>query len=202
MLSNSVTMDKENGTHENLKDIFERLKAGEPILMNDPEFPRIHEAVNQAKKLIVELNNAADPNEVRAKLGEITGATIDDSTTVFTPFYTNVGCFIRLGKNVFINHLCSFLDLGGITIEDNVMIGPRVNITSENHPVDISTRKTLIPAKVVVKRNAWIGAGATILPGVTIGENAVVAAGAVVTKDVPDNTIVGGVPAKVIKTIS
>jgi acetyltransferase-like isoleucine patch superfamily enzyme len=197
-------MDKhaqQNHSRQHFRDIFERLRTGEPIPMNDPEFSKVHEAVNHARKLILELNTSTDPNEIRAKLGEITGAIIDDSTTVFTPFYTNLGRFITLGKNVFINHLCSFLDLGGITIEDEVMIGPRVSITSENHPADKSTRKTLIPAKVVIKRNAWIGAGATILPGVIIGENAVVAAGAVVNKDVPPNTIVGGVPAKVIKTI-
>jgi acetyltransferase-like isoleucine patch superfamily enzyme len=192
-------MEKQIAFHQSNKDIFERLQAGEPIPMNDPEFSKIHEAANKARKLIIELNTAADANEVRSKLGEITRAVIDESTTVFTPFYTNLGCFIKLGKNVFINHLCSFLDLGGIIIEDGVMIGPRVSITSENHPADTSTRNTLIPAKVIIKRNAWIGAGATILPGVTIGENAVVAAGAVVTKDVPDNTIVGGVPAKVLK---
>jgi acetyltransferase-like isoleucine patch superfamily enzyme len=201
MLSNAVTMNKLEKEINN-RDIFERLKAGKPIPMDDPEFPKIHEACNNAKKLIVELNNAVDPDQIRAKLGEITGAIIDESTTVFTPFYTNLGRFIKLGKKVFINHLCSFLDLGGITIEDDVMIGPRVSITSENHPVDIATRKTLIPAKVVIKRNAWIGADATILPGVTIGENSVVAAGAVVTKDVPGNTIVGGVPAKIIKELN
>jgi acetyltransferase-like isoleucine patch superfamily enzyme len=194
-------MDQQNHSRQQLRDIFERLEAGESILMDDPEYYKIREAVNHAKQLIVELNTTTDANEIRAKLGEITGTTIDNSTTVFTPFYTNFGRFIRLGKNVFINHLCSFLDLGGITIEDEVMIGPRVNITSENHPADISMRKTLIPAKVVIKKNAWIGAGVTILPGITIGENAVVAAGAVVTKDVPANTVVAGVPAKIIKTI-
>jgi acetyltransferase-like isoleucine patch superfamily enzyme len=194
--------EKESISNQNDKDTFDRLKAGEPVPMNDPEFPKIHEACNQAKKLIVALNASTDASEIRDMLGEIAGAIIDESTTIFTPFYTNFGRFITLGKNIFINHLCSFLDLGGITIEDRVMIGPRVNITSESHPVEVSKRKTLVPAKVVSKRNAWIGAGATILPGVTVGENAVVAAGAVVSKDVTDNTIVGGVPAKFIKTIS
>ena len=113
-----------------------------------------------------------------------------------------MGQHITLGKKVFINHACSFLDLGGITIEDEVMIGLRVNITSENHPVDIASRKTLVPAEVLIKKNAWVGAGATILPGVTVGENAVVAAGAVVNKHVPPNTVVGGVPARVLKTIT
>ncbi|MBT31274.1 MAG: acetyltransferase [Thalassobius sp.] len=183
-------------------DIFTRLKSGEPIPLGDPEYPKIFEIVNQTMKLSVELNNSTDANNVRSKLSEIIGVTIDESTTIFPPFYTNFGRHISLGKNVFINHACSFLDLGCITIEDDVMIGPRVNISSENHPVEVSKRKTLVPGAVVIKRNAWIGAGATILPGVTIGENAVVAAGALVNKDVPANTVVGGVPAKILKEIS
>ena len=91
--------------------------------------------------------------------------------------------------------------MGGIIIEDNVLIGPKVNLVTENHPLDPADRKSLVCQSIVVKYNAWIGAAATILPGVTIGENAVVAAGAVVTSDVPPNTVVGGVPAKVIKTL-
>jgi acetyltransferase-like isoleucine patch superfamily enzyme len=89
----------------------------------------------------------------------------------------------------------------GITLEDDVLIGPKVNLVTENHPLDPVNRRALICKPMVVKRNAWIGAAATILPGVTIGENAVVAAGAVVSQDVPANTVVTGVPAKVIKTI-
>jgi acetyltransferase-like isoleucine patch superfamily enzyme len=89
--------------------------------------------------------------------------------------------------------------LGGINIEDNVLIGPKVNLITENHPTDPTQRKSLILQPIHIKNNAWIGAGATILPGVTIGENSIVAAGAVVNKDVPANTIVGGVPAKIIK---
>ncbi len=134
-------------------------------------------------------------------MSDIIGTEVHASTTVFPPFYTNFGRFIRLGKNVFINHGCSFLDIGGITIEDDVQIGPRVNLTSENHPLDPSDRKTVILQPILIKRNAWIGAGATILPGVTIGENSVVAAGAVVSRDVPPNTVVAGIPAKVVKTI-
>jgi acetyltransferase-like isoleucine patch superfamily enzyme len=141
-------------------------------------------------------------NVVRELLSDIIGKPIDESTTIFAPFHVNFGRFTTLGKNVFINHACSFLDMGGITIEDHVLIGPRVNVVTENHPLDPSDRRSLITQPVVIKRNAWIGAGATILPGVTIGENAVVAAGAVVLKDVPANTLVGGVPAKFIKTIN
>ncbi|WP_421879112.1 DapH/DapD/GlmU-related protein [Marinoscillum sp.] len=182
-------------------DIFERLRSGESIPMDDPDYGAIREVVNRTMKLSQKLNCSEDVDEVRRHLSAITGQQIDKSTVVFIPFHTNVGINIRLGKNVFINHECSFLDIGGITIEDEVMVGPRVNISSENHPTEIATRKTMVPAKVLIKRNAWIGAGATILPGVTIGENSVIAAGAVVTKDVPDNVLVGGVPAKLIKSL-
>ena len=183
------------------KDIFQRLTSGEIIPMSDPDYKHIREAVNKTLKLLKKLNNSSHVDEVRKHLSEIIGKPVDETTTVFPPFYTNIGRNISLGKNVFINHACSFLDLGGINIEDDVMIGPRVNISSENHPVEVSTRKTMVPASVTVQRNAWIGAGATLLPGVTIGRNSVVAAGALVNKSVPPNVVVGGVPAKIIKEI-
>ncbi|SMO65283.1 DapH/DapD/GlmU-related protein [Gracilimonas mengyeensis] len=186
---------------EKKKDIFERLTSGEVIPMDDPDYSNIREAVNQTMGLIRKLNASTDVNEARKWLGEVIGEEVDESTTLFPPFYTNVGKNIRLGKKVFINHACSFLDLGGITIEDEVMIGPRVNITSENHPVEVADRKTMVPGSVVIKRNAWIGGAASILPGITVGENSVVAAGAMVTKDVPANTVVAGVPAKVVKEL-
>ena len=145
--------------------------------------------------------SATDTDQVREQLSDITGTAIDATTTIFPPFHTNFGRFIRLGKNVFINHACSFLDIGGITIEDDVQIGPNVSLVTENHPLDPADRKTLLLKPIVVKRNAWIGAAATILPGVTIGENSVVAAGAVVNKDVPPNTVVAGVPAKIVRQL-
>jgi len=182
-------------------DIFERLRSGEPIRLNDPEYDKINDVVSRTLKLSQQLNSAADINTIRECLSEIIGTDIDNSTTIFSPFYTNFGKFISIGKDVFINHACSFLDMGGITIEDQVLIGPKVNLVTENHPLDPEDRRALITKPIVVKRNAWIGAGATILPGVTIGENSVVAAGAVVSKDVPDNVIVGGIPAKFIKSI-
>ncbi|GAA4454584.1 sugar O-acetyltransferase [Nibrella saemangeumensis] len=182
--------------------IFERMRAGEPLRRDDPEYARFAEVVNQTIRLCVQMNaTATDVDQVRARLSEITGTEVDASTTVFPPFYTNFGRFIRLGKNVFINHNCSFLDIGGITIEDDVQIGPCVNLTSENHPLDPGDRKTVLPKHIVIKQNAWIGAGVTILPGVTVGENAIVAAGAVVSRDVPPNTVVAGVPAKIVKSL-
>jgi acetyltransferase-like isoleucine patch superfamily enzyme len=182
-------------------NIFERMLAGGLIPDDDPQMPSVWEVVAKTIQLSATLNTSGDVDLVRNRLGEIIGNTIDKTTIVFIPFYTNFGKHIKLGKNIFINHACSFLDLGGITIEDDVQIGPKVNLITENHPLDPSKRKSLDLKSILVKKNAWIGAGATILPGVTVGENAVVAAGAVVNKDVPANTIVGGVPAKIIKTI-
>ena len=182
-------------------DIFERLRKGETILPNDPQAYKMREASFATRKLLVQMNNVTDPTEVRDLLSQITGSEIDESVTVFTPLYINYGKHTKIGKNLFINFDCTFLDLGGITIEDNVLIAPKVSLLSEGHPLEPENRHALIPKPIHIKKNAWIGAGATILQGVTIGENAVVASGAVVSKDVPDNTVVGGIPAKIIKTI-
>lgn len=180
-------------------DIFKKMLAG-GIIRND-EMGEAWEIVFRAQRLSPALNASTTIDEMRERLSEIIESKIDISTTVFVPFHTNFGKHIKLGKNVFINHACTFLDLGGITIEDDVQIGPKVSLITENHPVDPSKRKHLDLKSIFIKRNAWIGAGATILPGVTVGENSIVAAGAVVNKDVPDNTIVGGVPAKTIRAI-
>jgi acetyltransferase-like isoleucine patch superfamily enzyme len=204
MLSNSVTTgksEKENIANYSDRDIFDRMKAGELFRLDDPQYPKVLEVVNRAIELSASLNASTNVDQIRDRLSEIIGIKLDKSTTVFAPFHTNFGRFISIGKNVFINHACSFLDMGGITIEDDVFIGPKVNLITENHPLEPGNRKALICKPIVIKRNAWIGAAVTILPGVTIGENAVVAAGAVVAKDVPANTIVGGVPAKIIKSI-
>ena len=182
-------------------DIFERLQSGEAVPFNDPEYPNIFKVASRTMKLSTELNNSDDIDHIRQLLSEITGAPLDASTIVIVPFHINLGIFTRIGKNVFINHACTFLDIGRITIEDDVLIGPKASIITESHPLNPEERKTLLVKPVVIKRNAWIGAGAIILPGVTVGENAVVAAGAVVTANVLPNTIVGGVPAKFIRNI-
>ena len=195
-------LEKQNADHRNRKDIFDRMRAGELFRLDDPQYPKVLEIVSRTIKLSAELNASTDVDQIRERLGEIIGTPLDRSTTVFAPFFTNFGQFISIGKNVFINHACTFLDMGGIIVEDDVLIGPKVNLITENHPLDPSDRKSLICKRIVIKRNAWIGAAATILPGVTIGENAVVAAGAVVSKDVSANTIVGGIPAKFIKSIT
>ena len=184
------------------QEVFEGMKAGGAFRLYDPQFAPVMEFVARTQKLSVQLNASTDIDQVRKHLSEIIGSPIDASTRIFPPFYTNFGRLTTFGKNVFINHACSFLDLGGITIEDDVLIGPKVNLITENHPVEPADRQTLLLKPIVIKRNAWIGAAATILPGVTVGENSVVAAGALVSKDVPPNTVVGGIPAKIIKQIN
>ncbi|MBS1599216.1 MAG: sugar O-acetyltransferase [Bacteroidetes bacterium] len=190
-----------NETENKPKHIFDRMLAGGLISNDDPQISALWDGVSRAIKLSAALNSSTSIDQTRACLSEIIGSEVDKSTTIFIPFYTNFGKHIRIGRNVFINHACSFLDLGGITIEDDVQIGPKVNLITENHPVEPSERKLLNLKSILIKRNAWIGAAATILPGVTIGENSVVAAGALVNKDVPDNTVVAGVPAKIVKRI-
>jgi acetyltransferase-like isoleucine patch superfamily enzyme len=182
-------------------DILDRLKSGEKISLNDSGYFKIQEVIDRTIRLSAQLNAAGSIAEVRNLLSNIIGSSVSDTTTVFAPFYTNFGKFISIGKNVFINHACSFLDMGGITIEDGVLIGPRVNLVTENHPQNPDERGALLTKPIRIRQKAWIGAGATILPGVIVGENAIVAAGAVVSKDVPDNVIVGGIPAKIIKAI-
>jgi acetyltransferase-like isoleucine patch superfamily enzyme len=183
------------------KNIFERLRDGETIPANDPEGYKMRDASFATKKLLVQMNNSSSPTEIRDLLSQITGSEIDKSVDVFTPLYINYGKHTKIGKNVFINFDCTFLDLGGITIEDNVLLAPKVSLLSEGHPVSPENRHSLLVGHIHIKKNAWIGAGAIILPGVTIGENSIVAAGAVVSTSVPDNTIAGGIPAKVIKEI-
>ncbi|MFT3678630.1 MAG: sugar O-acetyltransferase [Ferruginibacter sp.] len=183
------------------KDIFEQLREGKIIAPDNPEIHRLRSASFATKELVVQMNNSSNPAEIRSLLAQITGSEIDETVAVFTPFYINYGKHTKIGKNVFINFDCVFLDLGGITIEDNVLIAPKVSLLSEGHPISPNERHSLIPGCIHIRKNAWIGAGATILPGVTVGENAIVAAGAVVSKDVPADTIVAGIPAKVTKSI-
>lgn len=181
--------------------IFNRLLNGEPVSFNDKDYHQVRAGSNATRKLLVKLNTESDENHIRTILSEIINQKIDESTTLFPPFHTNYGQHTKIGKNVFINFDCTFLDWGGITIEDNVLIAPKVSLLTEGHPVDINNRKVLTTGRIHIKENVWIGANATILQGVTIGRNSIVAAGAVVSNDVPDNVIVGGAPAKIIKHI-
>lgn len=176
--------------------------VGKKILAHSPLFDEIHDLKNENERLVMALNNSYhSPSEVNQKLSEITDAVIDKSVVISLPFYTDFGKHIRFGKNIFINQNVTFVDLGGIDIEDDVLIGPMCRLITVNHLVDPAERRGLEVKPVVIKKNAWLGANVTVLPGVTIGENSIVSADATVTKDVPANVIVAGTPARVIKTI-
>jgi acetyltransferase-like isoleucine patch superfamily enzyme len=183
-------------------DIFHRELPGEVISLSDPEYPKIADLIAEAQRIVAEMNTGfRDAGEVRALFERLTGTAVDESLLLLPPFYTDFGKSIRVGRNVFIHHACEFMDRGGITIEDDVLVGPKVNLITISHPLDPTTRRSTCCAPIVIKNGAWLGAAATVLPGATIGKNAVVAAGAVATRDVADNAAVGGVPARVIKDL-
>lgn len=185
----------------NISDFLSYVKTRQAL--NTPDiFKFMNEMSDEARRITFQLNTAYHtPEEVRRLLSELFGYTVPASLRVFPPFYTDFGKNITVGENVFINACCHFQDHGGVTLGDGCQIGHNVVFATLNHGLSPEERPITYPAPIVLERNAWVGSNATILQGVTIGENAVVAAGAVVTRDVPANTIVGGVPAKFIRKI-
>lgn len=156
----------------------------------------------EAVRIGMELNTKYhSPEEIRKIIAQLTGKLVDDKFRLFPPFYTDFGKNITFGKDVFINSGCHFQDQGGITIGDGCLIGHNVVLATINHDLMPENNRKNHYAPIHIENHVWIGSNATVLPGVTIGDWAVVAAGAVVTKDVPEQTVVGGVPAKLIKTI-
>lgn len=183
-------------------DIFERDLAGEAISVQDPEFYKINAVIEQTQKLLAELNNSYHTKEeIQNIFSRLTGQQVDGSFELFAPFYTDFGRNIVVGKDVFINQNCTFMDRGGITLEDKVLIAPRVNLVTINHSIAPERRRDTESRPIHICKNVWIGTGATVMPGVTVGENAIIAAGSVVTKDIPPGVVAAGIPAKVIKEI-
>ena len=173
--------------------------------MPNKEFPHLLQQVKRAMKLTAELNSLVtdDVAEVRTAFSRLIGREVDESFLLIPPFYTNCGLRLHIGKHVFVNYDCSFMDVDDITLEDHVMVGPRVNLIAGGHPVDPAQRRqgVITHAPIVIKSHVWIGSAATILAGVTVGERSVVAAGAVVTEDVEPNCLVAGNPARVVKRL-
>ena len=156
----------------------------------------------EAQKITAEINGAYHtPEEQRALMSELTGKPIDEGFALFPPIYTDCGRNLTIGKNVFINSGCCFQDQGGVTIGDGCLIGHQVVFATLDHMLDPSDRASMVAHPITVGRNVWIGSHATILSGVTIGDNSVIAAGAVVTTSVPANCVAAGVPARIIKSI-
>lgn len=187
-----------------MKDFINFCKKGNPISGEDKELHGLLKQCSyEAQKITMELNTSYHSREEIVEIfSELTGKQVDPSFMCFPPFYTDFGKNITIGKNVFFNTGCSFQDRGGINIGDGSMLGMNVTIATLNHGLSLETRSTTYPSPVKIGENVWIGSNATILPGVTIGDNSVVAAGAVVTKDVPENTVVAGVPAKAVKKVN
>ena len=185
-----------------LEELLKIFNTGTTLTMDLDATEACNYYAREAQKITCELNyKYHESDEIRELFSELIGKQVDDEFRVFPPFYTDFGKNIHLGKNVFINSDCKFQDQGGIYIGDDVLIGHNVVLATLNHEEEPENRGNLCPSPINIEDKVWIGSNATILPGVTIGYGAIVAAGAVVTKDVDEKTVVGGVPAKVIKKI-
>lgn len=185
-----------------LDNLLEALNAGRTITGDSPLHAVMHQVSQEALRITGELNGGyQEPSKVRELLSQLTGKPIDESVTVFPPFYSDFGKNITLGKRIFINSGCKFQDQGGVLVGDDCLIGHNTVLATLNHDLAPSRRADMHPAPIVIGRNVWIGSNVTVLPGVTIGDNAVVAAASVVTKDVPENSVVVGAPARVVRTL-
>jgi acetyltransferase-like isoleucine patch superfamily enzyme len=143
-----------------------------------------------------------EPGPIRETFEQLIGKAVGESFTMIPPFYTDYGLNITVGRRVFIGYDCTFTGHAPIDIADEVMIAHKVNLITGGHPVEPDERYAYITAEpIAIDTNVWIGAAATVLPGVHIGAGSVVAAGAVVTRDVPPATLVAGVPARVIRSL-
>lgn len=181
-------------------NIFEKLRQGQTIdILADPEYKMICKKEADRCKKLCWMVNSSSPRDSRKYIDLLFNGKLDDSSTIQAPLHVDYACQVNIGKNVFINEGLRMVACGGITIEDNVMIGPEVAIATINH--DFDHKFEIYGKSVTIKKDAWIGLRTSIMPGVTIGKGAVVAGGSVVTKDVEDYTVVGGNPAKVLKRL-
>jgi acetyltransferase-like isoleucine patch superfamily enzyme len=180
------------------------MHAGQLIPTRSQEFRDLFDRVKVATRLSSKLSQHCldDQEEIRRSFEELIGKPVGDSFTLIPPFYTDHGLNVTVGRAVFIGHECAFTGHAAIDIADQVMIAHKVNLVTDGHPVDPDERRAYITAKpITIETNVWIGAAATVLQGVTIGAGSVVAAGTVVTHDVPPATLVAGVPATVIRSL-
>lgn len=180
------------------------MNDSQPIKTRSPEFRELFERVKVATRLCAMLStHCVDEVEVvRALFEELIGKPVGGSFTLVPPFYSDYGLNITVGRAVFIGYQCAFTGHAAIDIADEVMIAHKVNLVTAGHPVDPGQRRAFITSgPITIERNVWIGTAATVMPGVHVGADAVVAAGAVVTHDVPPATLVAGVPARVVRDL-
>lgn len=182
------------------EEFLEKLRRGEVVRGGSDGHEWMHRLSQEALQLTAKLNNSYHTKEeVREIFSELIGKPVDKDFGLFPPFYTDCGKNIFLGKRVFLNSGCHFQDQGGVYIGDGVLVGSQTVFATLNHGIRPEERQDLHPAPIHVEDNVWIGSHVTVLSGVTIGKNAIVAAGSVVTRDVPPDTLVGGVPARVLR---
>lgn len=186
----------------NNKEFIDYMNSGKEIIGGSAIHKHMVKLSYEAMKITSEINNKYnEPIKLRELFSELIGMPVDENFVLFPPFTTDCGKNIHLGKGIFINSGCSFQDQGGIIIGDQSLIGHNVVIATLNHNIQPEKRANLIPSPVKIGSRVWIGSNSTILPGITIGDNAIIGAGSIVTKDVPKNTIVAGNPARTIRMI-
>lgn len=187
---------------ERLAEYLEHVNGGGYLEGGSKTHEFMHLMSERARQYTFVINREYLPQERLRKLFfELLNKPEEPSFRLFPPFYTDFGLNINIGKNVFINEGCCFQDQGGITIGDGCLIGQQVVFATLNHSLDPARRADMLPAPITLGKNVWVGAHATILAGVTVGDGSVIAAGAVVNKDVPAGCVAGGVPAKIIKRL-
>jgi acetyltransferase-like isoleucine patch superfamily enzyme len=184
-----------------LAEFLDHVHSGAPIRGGSAHHQFMQATAQEALGITARLNSGySTPEEVRALLGELTGRVVDESVALFPPFHSEFGKNLTLGRDVFVNMGCRFQDTGGITIGDGSLIGHGATLTTLNHHLDPERRADVIPAPITIGRKVWLGANVTVVPGVSIGDGAVVGAGAVVTADVAADSIVAGVPARLVRS--
>lgn len=183
-----------------LSDFLNYMNRGETVIAGSPVHQYMCMLSQEALRLTAELNGKYhSPEEIRVLFSQLIGKPVDDAFGLFPPFYTDCGKNLTIGKRVFFNSGCKVQDQGGITIGDGALIGHNVVLATINHSFAPEHRADNLLAPIHIGKNVWIGANAVVLPGVSVGDNSVIAAGAVVSKNVPADVVVGGVPAKIIK---
>lgn len=183
------------------RSMRERMEAGDLYLADDPELAR---RSIRAIELADRYNRtwAGDRSAAAGILQQLLGGLGDDSE-IRPPLHFDYGMYLTIGARTFINYNFTALDVAPITIGDDVQIGPNVQLLTPTHPLEPGPRRDKLEAArpIVIGNNVWIGGGAMVLPGVSVGENSVIGAGAVVTRDVPANVVVVGNPARVVKNL-